>query len=91
MTGAIYWADEPWGPWTRVHTFPGAENRGGIYGLIAKDAGPNCVYFAYAGLPGATTLPYTFKVDSLVFGTHCEKSSDCGCGSVCRQGACTID
>lgn len=91
LRGALYWADEPWGPWTRVRTFTGAENRGGVFGLIAKDAGPNCVYFAYAGLPHATILPYTFKVDSLVFGTRCEEPSDCGCGSVCRQGVCKID
>lgn len=90
MPGALYMARKPWGPWSRIRSFTGAENRGGIFGLIAKDMGPNCVYFSYAGLPYAKLLTYTFKVDALVFETPCGQDSDCGCGSTCQQGLCKV-
>ena len=90
LDGALYIAEEPWGPWVRFHTWPGAENHGGITSFIAKDAGPNCMYFAYAGLPEGTVLNYNRYIDRLVFNTPCGLPTDCGCGSTCVEGFCAL-
>lgn len=90
VDGALYIAEEPWGPWVRFHTWPGSENHGFVPGFIAKDAGPNCMYFAYAGLPEGTALNYNRYIDRLVFNTPCGSQADCGCGSVCTDGFCAL-
>jgi hypothetical protein len=88
IDGAVYLADSPGGPWTRVHKWEDADNRGFVPGLIGKDTGPNCVYFAYAGLPNATVLTYNLHIDKLIFRTPCTTDLDCGCGSRCTSGVC---
>jgi hypothetical protein len=45
LTGALYEAPAPWGPWTRAAAVPG----GFIPSLIAKGSGPDFVYFTKAG------------------------------------------
>ena len=88
LDGAVFLAEAPWGPWTRVHKWEDAQNHGFVPGLIAKDAGPNCLYFAYAGLPVATVLTYNLHIDKLIFRTPCDTDADCGCGSWCKGGLC---
>ncbi len=48
--GGLFEARTPWGPWHRVATFPA----GFIPGLIAKDLGPDHVYFTAAGGGGVS-------------------------------------
>ena len=90
LDGAVYLADAAYGPWTRVHTWEDSDNHGFVPGLIAKDAGPNCVYYAYAGLPEATVLTYNRHIDALIFRTPCDADDECGCSSRCVGGLCAL-
>ena len=39
---------------------------------------------------GATVLTYARHIDKLVFGTPCSSADDCGCGSECVSGKCSL-
>ncbi len=60
--GALFAADQPWGPWTQVGRFSG----GYIGALIPKGAGSNSVYFTSAGGGG---YPYTLNILKLTVQT----------------------
>ncbi|HHM06069.1 MAG TPA: DUF4185 domain-containing protein [Gammaproteobacteria bacterium] len=63
VKGAVFAAEQPWGPWTRVDTFPG----GFIGSLIPKGTGANSVYFTGAGGGG---YDYTLNITALSFTTQ---------------------
>ena len=60
--GALFAADQPWGPWRRVGTFPGPF----IGALVPKGSGSNTVYFTAAG---SAAYPYTLNLVKLTVQT----------------------
>jgi len=58
-SGALFEAQYPWGPWTRVGTIPGIS----ISSLIPKSAGASYVFFASAG--GTST--YNLNIRGIEF------------------------
>ena len=59
--GAVFAADNPWGPWSQVGTFPGNF----IGSVVPKGIGNDSVYFTAAG----STFPYTLNLIKLTFQT----------------------
>ncbi len=60
--GAVFAADNPWGPWSRVGTFPGNF----IGSLIPKGTGDKTAYFSAAG----SIYPYTLNLVKITFQTN---------------------
>ncbi len=60
--GALFAADNPWGPWQRVGTFPGPF----IGALVPKGTGGNTVWFTAAG---SAAYPYTLNLVKLTVQT----------------------
>jgi hypothetical protein len=88
LDNVLYESATPWGPWREAATF--SKVGGYIAGLIAKDAGPNFVYFAYGGIP-ATQINYTLNIAQIVFETSCTTDSACDCETTCAlDGVCRL-
>ena len=61
--GALFAADQPWGPWTQVGTFSG----GFIGSMVPKGTGSNTLYFTGAGGGG---YPYTLNLIKMTIQTN---------------------
>ena len=81
--GALFAADQPWGPWQRVGTFPGPF----IGALLPKGSGSRSVYFTAAG---SASYPYTLNLVKLTVQTSRSGRAPAGKGCVSRNARTAI-